>query len=63
MEREYPCSRLYLYTAASYTTIGIGERHTGQACVLGSLMIAILETTREIHGTRGYRQFKGGAPA
>jgi hypothetical protein len=24
-------------TAASYTTIGIGERHTGQACVLGSL--------------------------
>jgi hypothetical protein len=25
------------YTAASYTTIGIGERHTDQACVLGSL--------------------------
>jgi hypothetical protein len=23
-------------TAAGYTTIGIGERHTGQACVLGS---------------------------
>jgi hypothetical protein len=38
MKKEHPCSGLYPYTAASYTTIGIGERHTGQACVLGSLI-------------------------
>jgi hypothetical protein len=37
-EKEHPCSGLYPYTAAPYTTIGIGERHTGQACVLGSLI-------------------------
>jgi hypothetical protein len=29
-EKEHPCSGLYPYTAAPYTTIGIGERHTGQ---------------------------------
>jgi hypothetical protein len=37
-EKEHPCSGLYPCTAASYTTIGIGGRHTGQACVLGSLL-------------------------
>jgi hypothetical protein len=30
MKKEHPCSGLYPYTAASYTKIGLGERHTGQ---------------------------------
>jgi hypothetical protein len=38
MKKEHPCSELYPSTAAAYTIIGIGERHTGQACVLGSLV-------------------------
>ena len=43
-EKEHPCSGLYPYTAAPYTTIGIGERHTGQACVLRSLTATMIYT-------------------
>jgi hypothetical protein len=41
MKKEHPCSGLYPSTAAVYTTIGIGERHTGHACVLGSLTTTV----------------------
>jgi hypothetical protein len=40
-KREHPLPRSIPSMAAVYTTIGIGKRHTGQACVLGPLLVLI----------------------